>query len=131
MILSIYQKRFDDQNFEGVEYIALCGSDSNSPYGDIILQCLEQICLVHIRIYRPTKENIDALKIDLNVFLKEQAKNKLGYSFVATGEIDLKIFNMFKDSIIKEFRLYQPTDANVFLIALDDIEFKEDVKRIE
>ncbi len=130
MILSIYQKRFDEQEFEGVEYIALCGSDPHSPYGDIILQCLEQVCIVHIRIYRPTKENIDSLKIDLNVFLKEQAKNKLGYSFVATGNISLKIFNMFKDSILKEFRIYQPTEADVFLIALDDIEFKEGTKRI-
>ncbi len=130
MILSVYQKRFDDQAFEGVEYIALCGSDPHSPYGDIILQCLEQICIVHIRIYRPSKENLDNFKIDFNTFLKEQARDKLGYSFVATGSLPVKIFDIFKDSVLKEFKVYQPTEANVFLIALDDIEFKEGTKRI-
>ncbi len=142
MILNIYQRPFDEEGFKGIEYIALCGEDLNAPYGDVILQCLEQVCIVHMRIYRPSRENINAFKEDFNNVLRDHARDILKYSFVVTGDIPIKIFDIFKDTVIRDFRIYESLKGRdlkltkgrgIFLIALnDEMEFKEEeVKRVE
>ena len=142
MILNIYQRPFDEEGFKGLEYIALCGEDLNAPYGDVILQCLDQVCIVHMRIYRPSRENIDAFKEDFNNVLREQARDVLKYPFVVTGDIPFKIFDIFKDTVVRDFKVYESLEAKnlklssgrgIFLIALtDEIKFKEEeVKRVE
>ena len=65
----------------------------------------------------------------------------MDYSFVVTGYIPIKIFDIFKDSILENFRAYKSLHAEklkqddsmgIFLIALDDIQFKEDeVQKVE
>lgn len=124
MILDIYQKPLQLDKFTGLEYLYLCGNDPHRPVGDITLQCIQDVCLPHVRIYRASKENIKLLK-ECFVMVLENARDELKYQLAAAANVTEEIVPLMKEAVEGKFEIFEfkgvaePSGGDIHFIALD------------